>query len=162
MERGAALHQNDCMKKKLNKRRRRGRITATTRVGPDHAVVTVSGDGEGPFLFRREVCQECPWRKDRPTKVFPAEAFRHSARTCYDMAENAFACHMAGHERSQVCAGFLLSDSACHNMGLRIKSALGKFHPDDVRETAPTYRTYREMAEANGVDADDPVLARCR
>lgn len=131
--------------------------------GPNHQVVTVSRKADAPAqTFRREACAECPWRKDAPIGAFPVDAFRHSARTCVDLAGSTFACHMSGAARPATCAGFLLSDSAYHNLAVRLARMHGRMLPDQVKTTVPTYRTYREMAEANGVDPADPALSECR
>jgi hypothetical protein len=141
----------------------RKRILGVHPCGPDHQVVTVSRPADGPaHTFRREVCAECPWRKDSPIGAFPVEAYRHSARTATDMAGSTFACHMSGSEKPATCAGFLLSDSAYHNMIVRLARMRNRMLPEQVERTAPTYRTYREMAEANGVDPNDPALRECR
>ncbi|WP_455289311.1 DUF6283 family protein [Cupriavidus necator] len=50
---------------------------------------TVEGGKGG---YRRKPCGKCPWRVDA-TGELPAEAFRHSAETAYDMATHTFACH---------------------------------------------------------------------
>lgn len=62
------------------------------------------------------------------------------------------------------CAGFLLSDSAQHNLIVRLKQRKGAL---DLAQVKPTkgvrlFRTYRAMAVANGVPADDEVLKPCR
>ncbi|KEH15289.1 hypothetical protein MTR_1498s0010, partial [Medicago truncatula] len=62
--------------------RRAPEITRTRAAGPDHQVVTVQG---GKGSYRRRPCAKCPWRVDA-TGEFPADAFRHSAETAYDMA----------------------------------------------------------------------------
>lgn len=137
---------------------RKARPVDMRMAGPDHAVTTVvSGDG----TYRREVCPECPWRKDAPLGAFPAEAYRLSAPTAYDMADRTFACHMAGTERTQVCAGFLMAQGG-HNLNVRIACMGGRIDLSAVRRTVPIHRSYRAMAVANGVAPDDPALARCR
>jgi hypothetical protein len=98
---------------------------------------------------------------DSPIGAFPAEAYHHSAPTAYDMAGETFACHMAGVPKTQTCAGFLLAQGV-HSLGARLMMARGELDLRNVRRTVPTYRTYREMAVANGVDPDDPVLRACR
>ena len=113
------------------------------------------------YRYRREPCAECPWRKDAPVGAFPAEAFRISADTAYDQSQRSFACHMSGSERSAVCAGFLLR-GAEHNIGIRLRYAGGDIEPGSVKSDVELYESYREMAEANGVDPADPKLARCR
>jgi hypothetical protein len=127
--------------------------------GPDHAVATVKTDG--CRIYRTEVCVECPWRLDSPLGAFPAEAYRLSARTAYDMSTHTFACHMAGTNKPQICAGFLIAQGR-HNLAVRLAMAAGDFDPASLRRAVPTFDTYREMAEANGVDEDDPVLTPCR
>jgi len=97
---------------------------------------------------------------DLPTGVFPAQAFRISAPTAYDAATEMFACHMTGSRKPTTCAGFLLANSA-NNIAARIAQM---FHLDMrlVSSPYPLYPSYRAMAIANGVAADDPALALCR
>jgi hypothetical protein len=124
--------------------------------GVDHQVVTVEG-GQGEHCKRP--CADCPWRVDA-TGVFPAEAFRHSANTAYDMAQSTFACHQAGLDKPRVCAGFLLR-GADHNMSVRVGYISGRYHAVEDGG-CELHENYRAMAVANGVDEDDPVLAPCR
>lgn len=101
------------------RRKKRHKILAVRRAGPDHAVVTVSPkrhEGDS-YRYRREPCPQCPWRKDAPIGAFPAEAYRISADTTYDQSQRVFACHMSGSDRSATCAGFLLR-GADHNLSL--------------------------------------------
>ena len=137
---------------------RKTTVTAIRPAGPDHQVVTVTG-GDG--TYRRKPCDTCPWRVDAVGE-FPAEAFRHSADTAYDMATHTFACHSSGAEKPAMCAGFLLNGSL-HNMAVRLKLMGGKIDLDQVSDGGiELFESYREMAEANGVDADDPILHECR
>ena len=132
-------------------------IRAIRPAGPDHQVVTLEGGSRG---YCKRPCSDCPWRVDA-TGVFPAEAFRHSANTAYDMAEKAFACHQSGVKRARVCAGFLLR-GAEHNLAVRLRRMRGEIR-DDVRDGGHAlHASYREMAIANGVDPADPVLEPCR
>lgn len=128
-----------------------------------HAVVTVRNEDPSPrFHHRREPCEQCPWRADLPTGVFPASAFWKSADTAYDMALNTFACHMSGLEKPATCAGFLLR-GADHNIGVRFAILHGRYDPGDVGDGGfPLYRSYRAMAVANGMAPDDERLAPCR
>jgi hypothetical protein len=122
----------------------------------NHAVVTVEGKGIG---YRRAPCPTCPWRKDA-TGVFPAEAFRLSAGTSYDMAQSAFACHQSGQKRPATCAGFLLR--AHHNLAVRLAHSAGRIGDDVTDGGCDLHEDYRAMAIANGVAPDDPVLKGCR
>lgn len=125
--------------------------------GPDHQVVTIEG---GPYGYRRRPCSDCPWRKDT-VGLFPADAFRHSASTAYDMANNVFSCHQSGTKRPATCAGFLLR-GAQHNLSVRVGYIAGRFKRDVTDGGHVLHASYREMAIANGVPADDPVLQPCR
>ena len=134
------------------------RITAIRPAGEDHQVVTVEG-GQGSY--RRQPCSDCPWRVDAVGE-FPAEAFRHSAPTAYDMADGEFACHQSSINKPATCAGFLLR-GARHNLATRLKVMAGKIELARVSDGGvDLFENYRTMAEANGVEADDPVLERCR
>lgn len=120
----------------------------------NNQVVTVHG---GTGDYRRRPCGPCPWKTSN-TGTFPAEAFKHSAGTAYDLAVHKFACHEAGTDRPRTCAGFLLR-GAEHNMAVR----MAHIDPDTLDDGGHVLHAgYRSMAVANGVDPDDPVLRPCR
>lgn len=128
----------------------------------EHLVVTLKGSGDGPLLHRVQPCEQCPWRSDLPTGVFPVAAFSHSAATAYDMAQSTFACHMSGKEKAATCAGFLLR-GADHNLSIRLAMMHGRYDPRRVSDGGkPLYASYRAMAIANGASDDDPALEACR
>lgn len=132
-------------------------ILQARAAGDDHQVVTAEGGSGG---YCRRPCADCPWRKDA-VGVFPAEAFRHSAATAYDMADRTFACHQAGIENPKICAGFLLR-GADHNLSVRLKRIKGGLREDVSDAGHQLHASYRDMAIANGVDPDDPILEPCR
>jgi len=138
----------------------RGNIKGVRPAGPDHQVITVETRSSEKKLYRREPCTKCPWRKDAAGE-FPAEAFRHSARTAYDMTEHTFACHDSGTKRPATCAGFLLR-GADHNLSVRLARIAGDICDDVSDGGHELFDNYRDMAVANGVDPDDPVLSPCR
>lgn len=134
------------------------RVTQVRSAGPGHQVVTVEG---GRSSHRCEPCETCPWRCDAVGE-FPAEAFKHSASTAYDMALNTFACHSSGTKKPAVCAGFILRNSV-NNLGARLMEMRGDLDRAQVRDGGHAlFESYRAMAVANGVSPDDPVLAECR
>ena len=137
--------------------------TRVAGVGGDgnlYGVTTVTG---GRGLYRREPCATCPWRLDSPVGRFPAQAYRESAPTAYDGAMNTFACHESGAGRPAKCAGFLLRN-ADNNIGVRLAIMRGEYDPATVNlpPGVQLYDSYRDMAVANGVDTDDPILSLCR
>lgn len=137
--------------------RRPAEIVNVRPAGPEHQVLTVVGRAG----YRRRPCGTCPWRLDQ-VGVFPAEAFRHSARTAYDGAEEAFGCHESGADAPQDCAGYLLVGAA-HNLTVRIKIREGEIDPEQITDGGhPLHESYRAMAVANGVPPDDPALRACR
>ena len=122
----------------------------------EHQVVTVVNGGS---RYRQSPCSNCPWRTDAVGE-FPADAFRQSAHTAYDMAEAKFACHQSGTEKPATCAGFLLC-GADHNLAVRLMRMQGKCL--EVQDGGLELHTsYRAMAVANGVSPDDPALKYCR
>lgn len=131
-------------------------ITDVRHADWNHDVVTVRG-GSGAHCKRP--CKRCPWRRDT-VGVFPAEAFRHSAHTAYDMSDRTFGCHARGTEKPAVCAGFLMV-GAEHNLKVRLQRMKGEW-TDASDGGHELFDSYRAMAEANGVPSDDPVLERCR
>ncbi len=133
------------------------KVIARKPASPDHEVASVVGEA----TYRRQPCEQCPWRRDLPTGVFPAEAFRISAHTAYDAAMEQFACHVSGKDKMATCAGFLLANAA-NNLGVRLKKSCDRIDPSEISSPYPLYDSYRAMAVANGVDQDDPVLAPCR
>lgn len=140
----------------------RSRIIDTRQAGDDHQVVTVLSPADTSSLqrYRREPCAKCPWRTDAVGE-FPAAAFRHSARTAYDMAETTFACHDSGTRKPAMCAGFLLR-GADHNLSVRLGYITDRIKADVCDGGHDLFESYRAMAVANGVDPDDPILAPCR
>lgn len=131
-----------------------------TRIRPAderNQVVTVEG---GKGSYRRQPCSKCPWRIDA-TGEFPAEAFRHSAGTAYDMAQHTFGCHESGAQKPATCAGFLLRGGA-HNLSVRLGYMTGRIKDDVSDGGHQLYENYRAMAIANGVPPDDEILALCR
>lgn len=141
--------------------RQRTRVAGPGGDGELYGVASLNSSGGGREGYRRQVCATCPWRLDAEVGRFPAQAFRLSAPTAYDAAMATFACHESGSERPQTCAGFLAAN-AVHNLGVRLAQLRGDYDPTRLRVETPLFGSYREMAEANGVAADDPVLAGCR
>ena len=133
---------------------KRAKIVKISPASERDQVLTVVG---GAGTYRREPCAACPWRVDQ-TGQFSAQAFRNSAETAYDGSFITFACHETGAEKPAICAGFLLRNSL-NNIGARLKGLAGGA---GCRSTVGLFSSYREMAIANGVSPDDPVLARCR
>lgn len=124
----------------------------------EHRVLSIEG---GKFCARPQPCPKCPWRVDAVGQ-FPAEAFRQSASTAYDMATNMFSCHDAGAKKPATCAGFLLR-GADHNMAVRMKVVMREFSFAAVSDGGhELFESYRAMAIANGVPEDDPVIEPCR
>lgn len=137
------------------------KIIQVRPAGENHQVVTLKSEGMASHLYRRKPCEQCPWDKANDGS-FPAEAFRHSAPTAYDGAFNSFACHMSGAKVPATCAGFLLK-GADQNIHVRLKVSSGQIDYSQISDGGcDLHGSYREMAEANGVPRDDPVLEPCR
>lgn len=140
--------------------KKKGEITERRSADANHDVITVVGGSSG---YRRRPCSGCPWKRENDGD-FPAEAFRHSASTAYDASDREFACHESPDKESPLtCAGFLLRN-ADHNLATRIRAARGQYDPSQMIEDPldDLHENYRDMAIANGVDPDDPVLIPCR
>lgn len=137
---------------------RKPEVVLRRNADPNNDVVMVTG---GRGTYRRQPCGGCPWRVDQ-TGSFPAEAFRISAPTAYDMSDRMFGCHESGSGTPTTCAGFLLR-GADHNMAARMAMIAGRVERATVADGGlELHGSYRAMAEANGVDPDDPVLRGCR
>ncbi len=135
------------------------KVTNVRQAGRSHQVITVYDDK--PSRYRRTPCSTCPWRVDAVGE-FPAEAFRHSADTAYDMSGHEFGCHQSGRRKPATCAGYLLR-GARHNIATRVKLMRGRIDFDSLSAGGlELFDNYRAMAEANGVETDDPLLAQCR
>lgn len=133
----------------------KSKVTKVSIADKNNAVLTITG-GNGDYC--KIICEQCPWRVDQ-TGNFPAEAFRLSANTSYDMATHCFACHMAGRDKPTICAGFLLR-GADDNLSIRIKKSNG--NSLDVKDSGVIlHASYKTMAIANGCDTDDPKLEPC-
>lgn len=138
------------------------KVIGVRPAGPDHQVISLKSSKtmEDNHLYRKEPCHGCPWKKENAGS-FPAEAFKHSAETAYDMSAHIFSCHESGSEKPATCAGFLLNGSQ-HNMAVRLAYMNRKITNDFHDGGHEMFESYRAMAEANGVDPTDPRLAPCR
>lgn len=140
---------------------KKARSTKILQIRPadeNNQVVTTLSSGSKPY--RKKPCSNCPWRKDAVGE-FPAEAFRHSANTAYDMSDHTFGCHQSGLEKPATCAGFLLR-GADHNLSVRLARMTGEIKNDVHDDELDLFENYRAMAVANGVDEDESVLKPCR
>lgn len=134
------------------------KVIGVTPADENNQVLALEG---GAGTYRKTPCPGCPWVKEN-IGSFPAEAFRISAHTSYDRAMNKFGCHESGKEKPATCAGFLLRNSKNH-LGVRISISRGNLDPSTLVEgERELFDSYKEMAIANGVSADDPRLALCR
>lgn len=130
-----------------------------TRIADENNVVHAVDGGRGQY--RRQPCGGCPWRVDQ-TGSFPAEAFRISAPTAYDLSHRMFGCHESGATNPSTCAGFLLR-GADHNIAVRLALSTGAIDLSQVHDGGHVlHASYRDMAESNGVRSTDPVLDACR
>lgn len=78
------------------------------------------------------------------------------------MARSTFGCHSSGTEKSKACAGFLLK-GAVHNLAFRLGIVTGDYDLSKVSDGGnELFNNYKEMAVANGVDSNDPVLKDSR
>ena len=135
------------------------RVSKVTPVDEQHQVVTV--EGEGTWRYMKKPCRDCPWRKDA-VGIFPAEAFRVSAHTSYDMAKHTFGCHNSGTEKSKTCAGFLLR-GASHSLAVRLGQLNGRIVMEEIDSNGlALFPDYKAMAVANGVSPDDECLKLTR
>lgn len=142
--------------------KRRVVIGETKVCSEEYGVTTLSTKGGKFHAHRKSPCEECPWRKDVPTEVFPADAFRASADTSYDAAVKTFACHVSGAEKPATCAGFLLRHGE-NNLSIRLSFTGEKIDLSRIHDGGfPIYDSYRDMAIANGVPEDDPCLNNVR
>lgn len=132
-------------------------ILKTTPAGEGHQVITLKSESHA---YRKTPCPGCPWKVSN-VGSFPAEAFKVSASTAYDMAQNVFSCHESGKDKPATCAGFLLR-GAEHNLSVRMGILSGRYKDDVSDGGNEMHAGYRAMAEANGVPSDDPSLQPCR
>lgn len=67
-----------------------------------------------------------------------------------------------GKEKPTTCAGFLLR-GADHNLSVRLNLINGELGLNQVSDGGvDLFDSYAEMAIANGVDPEDPILKPCR
>lgn len=166
----AVAHDPTTARAPRHQRQPRARTLESRPAGPDHQVSTVahippasqdSGSPASGRVYMRRPCGGCPW-KVANAGTFPAEAFEHSARTAYDMAEHQFACHEAGVDTPALCAGYLLRGSA-HNLAARLDILAGRLDPAEIQDgDHELFGSYRDMAVANGVAPDSNALRPCR
>jgi hypothetical protein len=134
------------------------KVIARTQADEDHQVVSVVN---ADSRYMKKPCPDCPWKKSAVGE-FPAEAFRISAHTSYDMSQSSFGCHASGTDRPKTCAGFLLNGSY-HNLGVRLRLMKREYDLSQVSDGGhELFESYKAMAVANGVSPDDECLALSR
>lgn len=106
-------------------------------------------------------CANCPWRLDAEPGEFPTERYRVLAASAEDMSQVIFQCHKTSDAEPVACAGFL-SQSASHNLAVRLAYSYGKLEQRDRTGGLELHPNYTSIAVANGVTADDPALANVR
>ncbi|WP_121395589.1 DUF6283 family protein, partial [Pseudomonas aeruginosa] len=121
--------------------RRKTEIIKVTPADENHQVVSFKWSSGRVHSHRRKPCEDCPWRRDAVGE-FPAEAFRISAHTAYDLAEETFACHSSGAEKPATCAGFLLK-GADHNLAIRMAYLGGRLTADFEDGGHALFESYR-------------------
>ena len=138
-------------------------ISSKTKVcSEDYGVVRTVIKGGKSHVHRNSPCEECPWRMDVPTHVFPENAFKESAPTSYDSAMSTFSCHVTGADKPATCAGFLHRHGQ-NNLSVRLALSGERIDLSTINDGGlPVYPSYREMAIANGVPEDDPSLQQVR
>lgn len=117
--------------------------------------------GELPHCVRP--CGNCPWRRDSPAGEFPAERYEALRTTVGAPGREAglgapiFACHKSEPGSDRACAGWLAVAGMDH-LGIRLAVALGRLPASALRpgaEWPDLFDSYDEMAERNGLAADD-------
>lgn len=106
-------------------------------------------------------CANCPWRLDAPVGEFQPDRYRKLASCAADMSSVLFTCHKSTDEAPVVCAGFLAA-GAQHNLAVRLAMIQGRLRGINRSGGVALHPSFRAMAIAQGVPADDPALAQCR
>lgn len=142
---------------------RRTTIKGTKIASDEYGVTSIETSGGRKHVARKTPCEQCPWREDVPTGVFPAEcipAQRTHRLRCRHV--HVRLPHGGRAASGHMCAGFLLRHGA-HNLSVRIALSGERIDLDKISDGGfPIYETYRDMAVANGVDPDDLVLKPVR
>lgn len=99
-------------------------------------------------------CNECPFLKDVPVGRFPPERFQQLRRTAQQGFNPIFACHKTIEGSDNACVGYLLVDGL-NNFNVRLALSRKRFNPSELKATGPLYDSYKEMEDANDLDAVD-------
>ncbi|MEV8335083.1 DUF6283 family protein [Streptomyces niveus] len=130
----------------------------------DEVWAVVSLHHDGPPVAQRSPCagpEPCPWRRDATLRTFPVDAFRFSARTSYPDSDHRFQCHSSTAEAPRICAGWLLRGASGNQSVQRLLQS-ARLKAPVLPAEVELYDNYAEMAVANGVSADDPLITSCR
>lgn len=110
--------------------------------------------------YRRQPCEECPWRRDSPAGQFPPERYEALASTAGRPGHEAgftapiFACHQSTANRDQACAGWLAQVGGQH-LGIRMAVVTGRLSGEALSpgdDWPELFGTYEELAARNGVE----------
>ncbi len=79
----------------------------------------------------------------------------------FNEISHTFGCHRSGTDHPTTCAGYILRSAG--SLSWRLAVLRGHFKSENVSSGGHRlFRSYYEMAVANGVPPDDPALAACR
>lgn len=110
-------------------------------------------------MQRDTPCPECPWNVKAEKGKFTVERYRSLAGSSKQELCCIFACHMSHEDHPIACAGYL---AVCGGTSINVRLMQAYGHIDLERVKIPEdhvlYGSYGELAVANGVDPDDPVL----
>lgn len=106
------------------------------------------------WFHMTRTCSQCPWRRDVPTGRFPPERYRALRKTCQQGFNRVFACHKSPEGGEFACAGYLMV-AGDNNFRIRIARSKRLYDPDELVATGPLYKSFAEMARANGYDPDE-------
>jgi len=98
-------------------------------------------------------CDECPWRKNAAPGRFAPERYVALAGTSKQGFGAIFTCHKTDDGNEHACVGWLMVDGP-ENLVVRFAIAKGDIDFKNLRSRGELYDSYGEMAEANGVSAE--------
>jgi hypothetical protein len=110
----------------------------------------------------RKPCDNCPWRKDAPTRYWHPDHFKDIWASCQDDGTNMMLCHKTNEQTPEarkshrlICQGWLRV-MGFDAIGVRLAVIQGYASAEEVNDrkvvpTATLYPSFAAMLEANGI-----------
>lgn len=102
-------------------------------------------------ICKTSPCNNCPYRKDAPLRLWSIEEFKDLLANENDYMGATYGCHK---QDGKLCTGWLMNQDQRRFPSIALRMFLSKNNVtreflDSLKSEAPMFKTVKEMCEAN-------------